>query len=238
MMDPDSIDLIVTSPPYNVGINYDNKGNAADRLDLESYGSFAVDCMENAYRLLKTGGRACIEIGASGLDFPLTYIWQKAAFEAGFGLFCEIGIEHRKTNPCAWGSWLKPDNCRIIGNFHMLYVFYKETRTKRGNGSDIVSEEFVEWTRGYWKINWTQDSTRDHPAQFPLELPKRAMKLFGHVGDTVLDIFAGSGTTLIAALQHGRNPIGFELSKTYYDLALRRIETYRMQPALDFTQAA
>ena len=101
MMDPNTIDLIVTSPPYNVGINYDNQGNAADRLDLATYGSFAADCMENAYRLLKTGGRACIEIGASGLDFPLTYIWQKAAFEAGFGLFCEIGIEHRKTTTCA-----------------------------------------------------------------------------------------------------------------------------------------
>jgi DNA modification methylase len=65
-----------------------------------------------------------------------------------------------------------------------------------------------------------------HPARFPLELPKRCLKLFSYVGDTVLDPFAGSGTTLLAALMHNRQAIGVEIEPAYCELANQRILQY------------
>lgn len=189
-----SVDLIITSPPYNVGVEYGAEVN--DDRSLQSYTTFAFRAMEEMTRVLKNGGRACVEVGGSGRDFPLSWLWQHVAYTHGLKLFSEIAIQHRKTNPCAWGSWLKADAVWTIPNFHMLYVFYKGTDRKITDIGEtrISKEDWMEWTRGYWKINWSVDKN-GHPASFPVELPLRCLKLFGHSGDVVLDPFAGSGTT-------------------------------------------
>lgn len=223
-LETESVDLVITSPPYNVGVKYADNPSEMDKLPLAEYREFSMDVASKLFRVLKHGGRFCLDIGGSKLDFPLTYLWQEASYCAGFGLFAEIGMEHRKTNQCAWGSWMKSDNVHIIPNFHMLYVFYKGTRTKRGGANEITSEEFVEWTRGYWKLNWSAGSTKDHPAQFPNEFVYRCIRLFGHAGDTVLDPFMGSGTTGVVCRQYNRKFIGIELHKIYFELAKRRIE--------------
>lgn len=227
MLASGTFDFVMTSPPYNVGVNYANKGRDADKKDLSQYVDFATTTMSHLYRLLCTGGRVCLELGGSAINFPLSYIWQHAAYCAGFGLYSEIVMEHRKTNPTAWGSWLKADNARTIPNFHILYVFYKETTSKKPEEAEtqITSEEFVEWTRGYWRINWSQDTNIKHPAKYPVELPLRCLKLFGHKGDTVLDPFLGSGTTAIACYRLRRSCVGIELEKEYYELACNRIES-------------
>lgn len=229
---PDAgFDMVLTSPPYNVGVDYANKGEADDKKSIEEYISLANRTMAQVFRVLVDGGRACFELGGSATDFPLTYIWQRAAYENGLHLYSEIGLQHRKTNQTAWGSWLKADNVRVVPNFHMLYVFYKTHRKKNGENTYISSGEFVEWTKGYWIINWS-DAPHDHPATFPVELPMRCMKLFGHVGDKVLDPFMGSGTTGIACLQNERDFTGIELEKVYFDMAVRRIEAEKQKVRL------
>ena len=227
-----SMDLVITSPPFNVGVDYDNRGREDDKKPIVKYVEFAKSFMHTLYPLIKDGGRICLEIGGSGRNFPMSWLWQDAAYKAGFRLFSEIGLQHRKTNPCAWGSWMKADSVWTIPNFHMLYVFYKNSEKKKGGETTIDKQEFIEWTRGYWKINWSIGSTKEHPAQFPLDLPRRCIRLFGHKGDVVLDPFLGSGTTGVVCHLNDREFIGIDNSETYYEIAKRRIKKALMQPRL------
>jgi len=86
----------------------------------------------------------------------------------------------------------------------------------------VTPEEFKEWTLGLWTF---QGETKrvDHPAPFPVELPKRCIKLFSYTDDVVLDPFVGSGTTLIAARLLGRKAVGVDISKEYCELAKQRL---------------
>lgn len=216
-----SIDMVITSPPYNVGLVYAENDWQDDRLDISDYKKFADKVMSQVARLLVVGGRACVEIGGSGRNLPLSWIWQDAAFSSGLQLYSEIVIDHRCTNLTAWGSYLKADNVRTIPNFHHLYTFYKESFTKRGKETSIEKDNWVKWTKGRWSINYSEKNP--HPASFPVELPTRCMKLFGHVGDVVLDPFSGSGTTGIACKIHDRIYIGIEKELEYYNLSVERV---------------
>ena len=217
--DEDCIDMVVTSPPYNLGKDYGDRVN--DSVAFDDYHTFAINIMRESYRIMKDGGRFCLEMGGSGRNFPLTWCWQDAAFRAGFGLYSEITITHRKTNECAWGSWLKADNVYTIPNFHMAYVFYKGNETKRGK-TEITPKQFSEWTRGRWTLNFARRVTK-HPAEYPVELVLRFMKLFGHAGDLIMDPFMGSGTTAVAAKVLNRKYIGFELNPNFVAMAERRL---------------
>jgi DNA modification methylase len=236
-LDAESIDLTISSPPYNVGIEYGENGRESDALPFSEYKKWADQVMQEIARLTKLGGRVCWEIGGSGRNMPMSWAWQDAAYKAGFGLFSEIGIEHRKTNQCAWGSYLQADNVFTVPNFHMLYVFYKGTPTKRSEGiTTVQKDEWLEWTRGYWKMNYS-GGPRVHPAPFPEELPLRCMRLFGHLYDNVLDCFSGSGTTAVVAWKNHRNFIGIEKAKEYYDYGVQRLEDVKAAvylPGLEF----
>jgi DNA modification methylase len=89
--------------------------------------------------------------------------------------------------------------------------------------SSITKEEFVDWVKGDWPIPTVSRKVSGHPAAFPIEIPNRLIKLYSFIGDTVLDPFAGSGTTCVAAKNSSRNFIGFELSSEYCKLAMERI---------------
>lgn len=69
----------------------------------------------------------------------------------------------------------------------------------------------------------TGESTKNHPAPFPLALANRLVRMFSFVGDTVLDPFMGTATTNLAAAQAGRNSIGIEIDPHYYDISRRRL---------------
>jgi len=214
-----SVDLVLTSPPYNVGIDYGG-GREGDKIDLASYRELGEGVLGESTRLLVSGGRLCLEIGGSGRNFPLSWLWQDIAYKHRLGLFSEIVLEHRKTNETAWGSWLKPDNVYTIPNFHLLYVFYKEVATKRGAGTDLVATEFSEWTRGRWNIQWRIHNS--HPSSFPESFAVRCIKLFGHTNDVILDPFLGSGTTAYCAKKLGRKCIGVEIKERYCEIAANR----------------
>jgi len=99
--------------------------------------------------------------------------------------------------------------------------FTKTINYKRG--SDITTEEFKEWVLEIWSFNGESSKRIGHEAPFPRELPKRCIKLFSYVGDSVLDSFTGSGTTLIEAINNKRKAFGIEIEKKYYNLSKERI---------------
>ncbi len=124
----------------------------------------------------------------------------------------------------AWGSWMSASAPYVIAPVEMVVILYKEKWVKQTKGtSDISRNEFMDWTNGVWTFG---GETRKvgHPAPFPIELPKRCIKLFSYVGDTVLDPFVGSGSTLIACLQTGRKGIGVDMSEKYCELAVKRLD--------------
>ena len=115
----------------------------------------------------------------------------------------------------------------IIAPVELVVVMYKEQWKKLSKGkSDTLKDEFIEWTNGVWTFSGESKKKIGHPAPFPIELPKRCIKLFSYVGDIILDPFMGSGTTLVAAKMQNRKSIGIEISRDFCKLTFKRILKY------------
>ena len=125
----------------------------------------------------------------------------------------------------AWGSWLSASAPYVIAPVEVILVLYKDTWKKiNKKENDIERQEFIDWTNGLWTFNGqNKKGAGGHPAAFPIELPRRCIKLFSFVGDTVLDPFLGSGSTLIAAHQNKRVGVGVDIDKNYCDIAVQRL---------------
>jgi len=100
---------------------------------------------------------------------------------------------------------------------------YRKPTEEQRRLSKINKKDFDSWFRQIWNIPGA--STRNHPAPFPLELATRLVKMFSFHGDTVLDPFCGSGTTMIAALRNGRNSIGIDIDREYCRMSARYLKT-------------
>jgi site-specific DNA-methyltransferase (adenine-specific) len=221
-----SVDLIVTSPPYNVDIKYNSHN---DNLTYSEYLEFSAKWMKRCFEWLKDDGRFCLNIpldknkgGQQSVGADLTTIAKKIGFKYHSTIIWNEGNISRRT---AWGSWLSASAPYVIAPVELIVVFYKK-RWKKTSGSkksDINKDEFMEWTNGLWTFQGESKKKVGHPAPFPIELPKRCIKLFSFVDDVVLDPFMGSGTTLIAAYQNSRKGIGIDIDKTYCQLALKRL---------------
>ena len=221
---PDScVHLMVTSPPYNVRKEYD-----AD-LTLEEYRDLLCRVFREAYRVLATGARACINVANLGRKpyIPLhAYIIQDM-LAIGFLMRGEIiwdkgGSSGRST---AWGSWLSAANPVLRDVHEYILVFSKGSfsRPTDGRESTIRKEDFLEWTKSVWTFPAVSAQQIGHPAPFPEELPRRLIDLYTFRGDIVLDPFCGSGTTCVAALRSGRRFIGYEINPEYLRLAQERL---------------
>lgn len=225
----DSIDLIVTSPPYNVDIHY---GSFRDDISYEKYLEFTEMWLKKAYSLMKPDGRMCLNVpldkskGRKGAGFQSVYAdITNIAKSVGLKYFSTIiwneGNISRRT---AWGSWLSAKAPYVIAPVEVIIIFYKNKWAKIQNGeSDITKDEFMKWTNGVWTFSGESKKKIGHPAPFPVELPKRCIKLFSFVNDTVLDPFLGSGSTLIACAQLKRKGIGVEIDEKYCKLAKDRL---------------
>lgn len=220
------IDLIVTSPPYNVGIEY-NANN--DELDYEQYLAFSEIWMRNCFAWSKTQARFCLNIpldknkgGHHAVGADLTRIAQQVGWKYKTTIIWNEGNISRRT---AWGSWKSASAPVVIAPVELIVVFYKD-EWKKTNGSkisDISGDEFKDWTMGVWTFNGESKTRIGHPAPFPKELPYRCIRLFSYQHDTVFDPFAGSATTLLVAQNIDRIAIGLELDETYFELAKNRI---------------
>jgi len=223
-----SIDLIVTSPPYDVDIKYENYD---DKIPYEEYLEFTKKWLTRCYGLAKPDGRLCLNIPLDKNKGGQQSTYADIAVTAK-----EIGWKYHSTiiwneqnisRRTAWGSWLSASAPYVIAPVEVIVVLYKEKweKSQKGN-SDITRDDFIEWTNGVWNFGGESRSKVGHPAPFPIELPRRCIKLFSFVGDTVLDPFLGSGTTLIACVQTGRAGIGVEINKNYCALAVKRLRTH------------
>ncbi|MFQ5813091.1 MAG: DNA-methyltransferase [Anaerolineae bacterium] len=221
-----SIDLIVTSPPYNVDIAY---GSYDDGIPHNVYLEFTRKWLEKAYKLLKGDGRFCLNIpldknkgGQQSVYADIVTITKKIGFKYHSTI---VWNEQNISRRTAWGSWLSASAPYVIAPVEMIVVLYKN-RWKKLSGSrksDIVKKEFMEWTNGVWTFMGESKKRVGHPAPFPVELPRRCIKLFTFVGDAVLDPFLGSGTTLIACVLTGRKGMGIDIDKDYCELAKQRL---------------
>ncbi len=223
----ESIDLIVTSPPYNVDIQYNSN---EDDLTYEEYLKFSRAWMSRCYGWLKSDGRFCLNIpldknkgGQQSVGADLTTIAKEIGFQYHSTIVWNEGNISRRT---AWGSWMSASAPYVIAPVELIVVLYKDSWKKKSGSrqNDITRDEFMAWTNGIWTFNGESAKRIGHPAPFPIELPRRAIKLFSYVGDIVLDPFLGSGTTLVAALLNNRVGIGIDVDKDYCSLAKRRVE--------------
>jgi len=222
-----SIDLVVTSPPYNVDVQYENY---RDDIPYDEYLVFTRKWLTKCYNLIKGDGRLCLNIpldknkgGQQSVCADITTI----AKEVGWKYHATIvWNEQNISRRTAWGSWLSASAPFVIAPVEVIAVLYKESwqKTSGSQKSDITRDEFLEWTNGVWNFSGESKNKIGHPAPFPVELPKRCIKLFSFVGDTVLDPFLGSGTTLIACLENNRTGIGVEINRNYCELAGRRLK--------------
>ena len=129
----------------------------------------------------------------------------------------------------AWANsnWTT-NSYRAVDEFEYLYVFWKPGITKVDR-SRLSKEEWGEWgSRAVWNIR-SVSRNDDHEAKFPLELPRRVIKLFSDPGETVLDCFMGSGTSAVAAIKEGRHYIGIDKEPIYVDLSNSKSQAY-LQP--------
>jgi site-specific DNA-methyltransferase (adenine-specific) len=99
---------------------------------------------------------------------------------------------------------------------------YRKPTEQQREHSRISKDEFGKWFQQFWNIGG--ESTRNHPAPFPLELAHRIVRMFSFVGDTVLDPFVGTGTTMLAAIKNDRNSVGIDVDQNYLDYAASRLQ--------------
>ena len=226
---PDNfVNLIITSPPYNVDINYNSND---DNLDYQNYLKWTKDWIEKCYKIAHTECRFLLNIpldknkgGQQSICADITNIAKEAGWKYHSTIIWNEGNISRRT---AWGSYKSASAPYVIAPVEVVLVLYKDNwkKTFGSKENDITKEEFINWTNGLWTFNGqSKKGAGGHPAAFPIELPRRCIKLFSFVNDVVFDPFLGSGSTLIAAKNNNRKGIGIDIDKNYCDIAINRIK--------------
>ena len=227
---PDSsVHLMVTSPPYNVGKDYDID------FSLEEYRTLLKNVFEQTYYKLVPGGRACINIANLGRTpyIPLHSYIIEDMLDLNYLMRGEIlwdkgagaGVS------CAWGSYKSAQNPVLRDTHEYILVFSKDTysRVRNGKQNSIEKEEFLEFTKSIWRFSPESARKVKHPAPFPVELPYRLIQLYTFEGDVVLDPFCGSGTTGVAAIKTNRHFVGFDNNEDYVQIARERLTKYHQK---------
>ena len=225
---PDNcIDLILTSPPYNFGIAYNNSN---DVNEWDNYFNRLFDIFRQCIRVLKSGGRFIVNIQPLFSDYiPTHHIVSNFLFKEGLIWKGEIIWEKNNYNCkyCTWGSWQSPASPYLKYSWEFIEIFCKNSLKKEGdkNNIDINAEEFKKWVYGKWSIAPERKMKEfKHDAMFPEELAKRAIKLFSYKNDIVLDPFNGVGTTTKIAYELERNFVGIDIDKKYCETATKRLQ--------------
>nr|BDD48285.1 hypothetical protein 6 [bacterium] len=232
-LEKESVHLVVTSPPYNVNIDY---GKWNDQMSFEGYRKFAREWLGHCYRVLRDDGRICVNI-----PIYTHKNYQRNLLMEHHQLMTDIGFVERDTilwvktfqskiarAQKIYGSW-NPANPRMFYPCEAILVMNKKRPRMDGRKSDLSKSEYVRWGRNLWFF--TPEADRSHPAPFPEEMPKRLIKFFSFVGQTVLDPFLGSGTTMKVAVELGRSCIGVEMNDGYLELIKKKVGDNGIQVA-------
>ena len=227
---PDNcIQLVVTSPPYNASKAYD------EDLSLSDYLGLLHDVFAECYRVLSPGGRMVVNVANLGRKpyIPLASHINLIMHEIGFLHRGEIIWDKSASagSSCAWGSFQSASNPCLRDIHEYLLIFSKgdyklaRSKTERAEGriDTIVKDEFIQHTKSIWSFPTESARRVNHPAPFPVELPRRCIEMYTYAGDVVLDPFLGSGTTAVAAKMCGRRYVGLDLSEEYCAIAEERL---------------
>lgn len=248
-----SVQLVVTSPPYNVGKPYDSHG---DTLELREYLALLEQVWQECDRVLCPGGRIAINVANTYRQpyFPLHSSIIKQMQALGFLMRGEIIWDKGATAgvSTAWGSFARASN-PVLRDVHEYVLVFSKQQMKLESWpaehhhpvtSGITNQQFVDWTKSIWRLEAEsrltgKDGKRyNHPAPFPVELPRRLMLLYTNRGDVVLDPFMGSGSTAVASVLEGRQFVGYDISPEYCSWARERIEGVEPRPLTQSTPAA
>jgi site-specific DNA-methyltransferase (adenine-specific) len=264
-MEEGSVDLIVTSPPYGVGIEYDVH---QDDMVWEEYVKFTYSWMEQAFRVLKDDGRIALNIpyeinrqSKGGRIFMVSEIWQIMK-KIGYKFFGVVDLEEEsphRSRTTAWGSWMSPSAPYIYNPKECVILAYKKNHIKKVKGepewvgelgeredkngvmkpktfyTEEQKREFIDLVFGQW--HYFADTRSLTKATFSMDIPTKAIKILTYKNDLVLDPFAGSGTSMVAAETLNRRWIGIELSPNYSKIANERVGFFvqqKRQQVLDF----
>lgn len=237
----ESVHLILTSPPYWSLKEYNNLPDQLGHIkDYEAFLNEINNVWQETFRVLVPGGRMVIVVGdvaVSRREFGRHLV---------FPLHSDIQVQCRKVgfdnlNPIIWykisnakfevengGSFLgKPYEPNAIIKNDIEYILmqrkpggYRSPTEEQRELSRISKEDFQDWFKQIWTISGA--STRIHPAPYPLELAERLVRMFSFVGDTVLDPFNGTGTTVVAAANYNRRGVGVEIDPDYLEISIKR----------------
>ena len=237
----DSVDLIITSPPYWHIKDYETSSQIGYGQDLHQYLKDIYLVWEECFRVLRNGGRFCLNIGDQFARSVIYGKYKVIPIHAEFILQCEkIGFDfmgsiiwQKKTTmnttggASIMGSYPYPPNGMVEIDYEFILIFKKPGSSKKVSKeikeiSKLTKEEWKQYFSGHWYFRGVKQI--EHEAMFPEELPKRLIKMFSFKGDTVLDPFLGSGTTISVALELNRNGIGYEINRNFLKLIKNKIK--------------
>jgi site-specific DNA-methyltransferase (adenine-specific) len=237
-----SVHLVVTSPPYWTLKRYnENEGQLGHVSDYEVFLKELTKVWKEVYRVLTPGGRLVCIVGDVCLSRRQHGRHVVVPLHADICVSCrKIGFDN--LNPIIWhkianatyevnngtkflGKPYEP-NAIIKNDIEFILMQrkpggYRQPTEKQRRSSMIAKDDYDKWFRQFWNISGA--STKQHPAPFPLELAYRLIRMFSFWGDTVLDPFCGTGTTMIAAMRCNRNSIGIEVDEEYCNIAANRL---------------
>jgi len=222
-----SIDLIVTSPPYNICQSYEG---CADDMQLFDYIEWLGNCFQIFKPSLKDDARICVNIADSkNGSIPIHVYFSQHLLTSGYNYYTTIiWDKFQMGNRLSWGSYNGPSCPSFPTQFEYILVFYNKEKHKNGEKDNITlsqdGEEFKKYATALWQfMPETKMKKYGHPAMFPVELPYRCMQMFSYKGDVVFDPFCGLGTTAVAAKRLGRQFICCDKNQNYVDLANKRL---------------
>ena len=235
-----SVQLIITSPPYWQLKDYGSDNQIGFNDSYEKYINHLNLVWSECFRVLEDGCRLCVNIGDQfaravyygrykvipirteiikfceimGFDYMGSIIWQKATTMNTTG------------GATIMGSFPYPRNGIIKLDYEFILIFKKQgdaPKVERAikEKSKMTKEEWNQYFQGHWNFGGARQD--GHIAMFPEELPKRLIKMFSFVGDTVLDPFLGSGTTSQAAKNLERNSVGYEVNPEFLPVIKHKI---------------
>jgi DNA modification methylase len=228
-----SVHMVITSPPYNVGIEYSDYD---DRRQYSEYRLWLSEVWKECFRVLKRGGRLALEVAPTGIaEFvPLHHDLSRDIRAAKFTHRAEIlwAKQNMSAPRTAWGSWKSPRHPHVIPSWEYIEVFHKESWKLEGDPStiDISPEEFRDWSDGVWEIPPDTRRLVNHPATFPEELIRRLVLFFTYRGNTIMDPFGGTGTVAAVAKANNRHFVHFDQSEKYCRAAEDRVRKVQVVP--------
>lgn len=248
------VQLVVTSPPYWTLKDY--AGSPGQMGDIDDYVSFLSELdkvWSECLRVLAPGGRVCCVVGdvciprkLAGRHFvmPLHADIQVRSRALGFDCLTPI-LWHKIANGSTEaagngaGFYGKPYQPGAIVKNDIEYILfmrkggaYRTPSAQQKALSMLTKTEMQSWWRSIWTDIGGASTRSGHPAPYPVELAERLIRMFSFAGDIVLDPFAGTASTGVAAIAAGRSSINVELELSYFNLAKRRLEQVASQGRL------